>query len=114
MLSPFRCRLEGTVEIMPDPEDEKDVQAVIGLYEDADEDGNNALVDHETGLNSATVDEVLDNPWKLDQVEGIVAAGDRPPSLVGILRVLPGRDQLWGTRVDSGLIRKPCLPVRPA
>jgi hypothetical protein len=31
------------------------------LYEDGDEDCNSRLVDHETGLDSATVDEVLDS-----------------------------------------------------
>ena len=46
---------------MVDSEDAKDVLAVIGLHEDADEDCNNALIDHETGLDSTTVDEVLDH-----------------------------------------------------
>jgi hypothetical protein len=104
----------GIVESMVKPDDAKDVLAVIGLHEDADEDCNNALIDLESGLNLATVDEVLGYLWKSNQIEGIMTPGGRNPSLVGILRVLPGRDQLWGTRVDSGLIRKPCLPVRPA
>ena len=45
---------------MPSPDDVKDVLAAIGLHEDGDEDCNNHLLDHETGLDPATVDEVLD------------------------------------------------------
>jgi hypothetical protein len=43
----------GIVDYMVNPEEVKDVLAVIGLYEDGDEDCNNALIDHETGLNQA-------------------------------------------------------------
>jgi hypothetical protein len=43
-----------------DPDDVKDVLTVIGLYEDAGEDYNNALLDYETGLAPATVDLFLD------------------------------------------------------
>ena len=96
MSSPCRCRFEGIVEIMVDPEDVKDVLAVIGLHEDADEDCNNALIDHETGLDSTTVDEVLDHLWKTDQIEGIMTLGGRDPSLDSVRRVLPERDRLWG------------------
>jgi hypothetical protein len=49
----------------------QDVLAVIGLYEDGEGDCNNALIDEETGLDSTTVDEVLDYLWKRDQIEGI-------------------------------------------
>ena len=41
------------VSPMPIPDD---VLAVIGLYEDGDEDCNNALLDHETGLDSTEVE----------------------------------------------------------
>jgi hypothetical protein len=85
------------VQGMVDPEDVKDVLAVIGLYEDADQDCNNVLIDYETGLDSATVDEVLDHLWKTDQVEGIMTFGGRNPSLDGLRRVLPERNRLWGT-----------------
>ena len=81
---------------MVDPEDVKDVLAVIGLYEDGTEDGNNAVLDHETGLNSSTVDEVLEYLWESDQIEGILTLGGRHPSLDSIRRVLPSRDRLWG------------------
>jgi hypothetical protein len=79
-----------------DPDAEKDVLAIIVLFEDADEDCNNALIDHETGLASATVDEVLDYLWQTDQIEGIMTLGGRNPSLDSIRRVLPGRERLWG------------------
>ena len=88
---------------MPNPDDIKDVLAVIGLHEDADVDCNNALLDHETGLRSATVDEVLEYLWNTDQVEGVTVSGDRNPSLDDIRRVLPGRARLWG---DEGKWRE--------
>ena len=71
----------GIVDCMVNPEEVKDVLAVIGLYEDGDEDCNNALIDHETGLNSSTVDEVLEYLWKSDQIEGVMIVGGRNPSL---------------------------------
>jgi hypothetical protein len=66
---------------MANPDNVKDVLAVIGLYEDGDIDCNNALLDRETGLCSATVDEVLDYLWRMDQIEGVTVSGDRNPSL---------------------------------
>jgi hypothetical protein len=86
----------GIVESMVRPDDAKDVLAVIGLYEDGDEDCNNALIDLESGLNPATVDEVLDYLWKSVQIEGIMTPGGRNPSLVGILRLLPDKERQWG------------------
>ena len=88
---------------MVDPDAVKDVLAVIGLYEDSDRDCNNALIDHETGLISSTVDEVLHYLWRMDQIEGIMTLGGRNPSLDNIRRVLPGRDRLWG---DDGKWRE--------
>lgn len=87
---------------MVDPEDVKEVLAVIGLYEDGTQDCNNALIDRETGLKSTTVDEVLEHLWKSDQIEGILTLGGRHPSLDTIRRVLPDRDRLWG---DDGRYR---------
>jgi len=81
---------------VPDPDDVKDVLAVIGLYEDGDEDCNNALLDAETQLDPKTVDQVLDYLWKTDQIEAIMTLGGRHPSLDGIRRVLPDRERLWG------------------
>ena len=72
----------------------KDVLAVIGLYEDGDEDCNNALLDHETGLDPAAVDEVLNFLWQSDQIEGILTLGGRNPSLDDIRRVVPDRPRL--------------------
>src|ERR1035437_8280492 len=80
-------------------EEVKDVLAVIGLYEDGDEDCNNALIDHETGLKSSTVDEVLEYLWKSDQIEGDMMVGGRNPSLDDGWRALPGRARTWG---DAG------------
>jgi hypothetical protein len=90
------------VKGMVDPEDVEEVLAVIGLYEDADQDCSNVLIDHETGLDSATVDEVLDYLWKSDQIEAIMTLGGRSPSLDYIRRVLPDRERLWG---DDGRYR---------
>jgi hypothetical protein len=81
---------------MPNPDDVKDVLAVIGLHEDGDEDCNNTVIDHETGLSPSTVDEVLEYLWKSDQIEGIMTGGGRSPSLDDLRRVLPGRERLWG------------------
>ena len=81
---------------MVDPDDVKDVLAVIGLYEDGSEDCNNAVLDHETGLDPATVDAVLEYLWESDQIEGILTLGGRRPSLDSLRRVLPDRDRLWG------------------
>jgi hypothetical protein len=87
---------------MPNPDDVKDVLAVIGLYENDVDDCNNALIDHETGLNSNTVDEVLEHLWKTDQIEGIMIVGGRNPALDDVRRVLPDRERLWG---DDGRYR---------
>lgn len=84
------------MERTPKTDDVKDVLAVIGLYEDGDEDCNNALLDLETGLDPATVDEVLDFLWRTDRIEGIMTLGGRHPSLDEIRRVLPDRPRLWG------------------
>lgn len=80
----------------PSPDDVNDVLGVIGLYEDGDEDCNNVLLDHETGLDPATVDEVLNFLWQSDQIEGILTLGGRNPSLDDIRRVVPDRPRLWG------------------
>jgi hypothetical protein len=87
---------------MVDPEDVKDVLAVIGLYEDGTEDCNNAVLDQETGLDPTTVDEVLEHLWESDQIEGILTLAGRNPSLDSLRRVLPDRDRLWG---DDGRYR---------
>ncbi len=71
----------GIVDEMFNPEDVEDVLAVIGLHEDGDEDCNNALIDHETGLASSVVDEILEYLWKSDQIEGVMIVGGRNPSL---------------------------------
>ena len=86
----------GIVDEMVDPEDVKDVLAVIGLHEDGDEDCNNALIDHETGLDSSAVDEILEYLWKSDQIEGVMIVGGRNPSLDDVRRMLPDRERLWG------------------
>ncbi len=86
----------GSLRGVPNPDDVKDVLSVIGLYEDGDEDVNNALIDEETGLDPTTVDEVLDYLWRSDQIEAIMTLGPRHPSLDDIRRVLPDRERLWG------------------
>jgi hypothetical protein len=81
---------------MPSAEDVTDVLVVIGLHEDSDLDCDNHLIDQETGLDPDTVDAVLDDLWKTDRIEAILAGGDRRPSLDKIRRVLPDRERLWG------------------
>jgi len=51
----------------------------------------------ETGLDRATVDEVLDYPWREDRIECRVMnlEGDGR-GLTGIWRVLEGRERRWG------------------
>ncbi len=87
---------------MPRVDDIQDVLVVIGLHEDEDRDCDNALIDQETGLDSATVDAVLDELWRTDRIEAIRGPGDRVPSLVKIRRVLADRERLWG---DDGTYR---------
>lgn len=81
---------------MVDPEDVKDVLAIIGFYEDGDEDCNNLLIDRETGLSPGAVDEVLEDLWRSDRIEGIVTLGGRKSSLDSIRRILPDGQRLWG------------------
>ena len=88
--------LLGRVYDMVDLDAVKDVLAVVGLYEDSDRDCNNALIDHETGLDPATVDQVLEYLWRTERIEGIMTLGGRNPSLDSIRRVLPDREPLWG------------------
>ena len=88
--------------LVPSADEVKDVLAAIGLHEDSDEDCNNALINHETGLDPVTVDEVLDFLSKSDQVEGILTLGGRNPSLDDVRCVLPDRPRLWG---DDGRYR---------
>src|SRR5664279_4318630 len=88
--------LLGRVYDVVDLDAVKDVLAVVGLYEDSDRDCNNALIDHETGLDPATVDQVLEYLWQGERIEGIMTLGGRNPSLDSIRRVLPDRERLWG------------------
>jgi hypothetical protein len=88
--------LLGRVYDVVDLDAVKDVLAVVGLYEDSDRDCNNALIDHETGLDPATVDQVLEYLWRTERIEGIMTLGGRNPSLDSIRRVLPDRERLWG------------------
>ena len=88
--------LLGRVYDVVDLDAVKDVLAVVGLYEDSDRDCNNAPIDHETGLDPATVDQVLEYLWQIERIEGIMTLGGRNPSLDSIRRVLPDRERLWG------------------
>ena len=84
---------------MPDPKDVNDVLLALSLYEGADSECDNEIVDGEIGPDPATVDGVLDYLWEADQIEGIMVAGDRRPNLGRILRGLPDRGRLWGDEV---------------
>jgi len=86
----------GRVYDVVDLDAMKEVLAVIGLHEDGDEDCNNALLDHETGLAPETVDEALEYLWQTERIEGIMTLSGRNPSLDSIRRVLPDRERLWG------------------
>src|SRR5664280_269512 len=95
-LARIPVHLLGRVYDVVDLDAVKDVLAVVGLYEDSDRDCNNALIDHETGLDPATVDQVLEYLWRTERIEGIMTLGGRNPSLDSIRRVLPNRERLWG------------------
>jgi hypothetical protein len=44
----------------------------------------------------AVVGNALHDLWKSDQIEGVLTLGGVKPYLNGIVRVVPGRDRLWG------------------
>ena len=81
-------------EPIPDPDDIKDVLFVIKVNESVDCDI--PLIDRDTGLDSFTVDTVVEYLWRTNQIEGIPVPGMRWPNLVGMLRVVKGRPRLWG------------------
>ena len=91
---------------MVDPDDVKDVLAVIGLDEDGTQDCNNAVLDHETGLTSATVDEVLEYLWKSDQIEGILTLGVGAPRSTASGESCPIGTGCGVTMSGTGLIRR--------
>jgi hypothetical protein len=49
-----------------------------------------------TGLTPDEVASILDGLWRADQVEGILTIGGVWPHAVGIVRVRPDRDRVWG------------------
>lgn len=74
-------------------DDIKDVLAVIDWYEGADSVCNDAPPDHGTGLDSATVDEVLGYSWKTDLIEVVIGSG------IGALRSTMSRASFRGARL---------------
>jgi len=79
-----------------------EIQAVlkaIEQHEGPDPGGSfnctNADIIETTGLSKDTVEAVLRDLWQSNQIEGIQTLGGNP-NLQGIVRVLPGRDRIWG------------------
>ena len=65
----------------PGPQDVQIVLAVISEYEDENATCSSYVLDWETGLDPATVDEVIDYLWTADMVECRVSSSlSRPPA----------------------------------
>ena len=83
---------------MPDPKDVNDVLLALSLYEGADSECDNEIVDGEGRTRP---------PWmgfsatcgRRTRSRGSWWRGDRRPNLVRILRGLPDRGRLWGDEV---------------
>jgi len=80
-----------------------EIQAVLKAIEqhegpqpDGAFDCTNDVIVEATGLDKAVVASALHDLWKSDHIEGVLTLGGVKPYLVGIVRVLPGRDRLWG------------------
>ena len=76
------------------------VLAAIAEYEGPCEDGgfhcDNATIVTATGLGAGEVASALDRLWAAGEIEGVLTLGALWPHLLGIYRVLPGRDRIWG------------------
>lgn len=86
------------------PEDISDILTVIELYED-DEVCDSPIIVVETGLDQATVDEVLDYLWRAARIECRVMRSEGESMLTGIRRVVVGRERRsgeWGRVSDRG------------
>jgi hypothetical protein len=85
---------------MPTPSEFKVVIQAIEQHEGPQPDGafdcTNDVIVEATGLDKTVVASALHDLWKSDQIEGVLTLGGVNPYLVGIVRVLPGRDRLWG------------------
>jgi hypothetical protein len=80
-----------------------EIQAVLNAieqYEGPQPDGafdcTNDVIVAATGLDQAVVASALHDLWKSEQIEAVLTLGGVKPYLNGIVRVLPGRDRLWG------------------
>jgi hypothetical protein len=81
----------------PSPQDVQIVLAVISEYEDENATCSSYVLDWETGLDPATVDEVIDYLWTEDMVECRVSSSQsRQPAASDVRRVMVDRERLWG------------------
>ena len=81
----------------PSPQDVQIVLAVICEYEDENATCSSDVLDWETGLDPATVDEVIDYLWTADMVECRVSSSlSRQPAASDVRRVMVDRERLWG------------------
>jgi hypothetical protein len=81
----------------PSPEAVQVVLSVISEYEDEPAVCSNYVVDWETGLDPATVDDVLEYLWMADMIECRPSTGhSRFPSAADMRRVRPDGQRLWG------------------
>jgi len=82
---------------MPTTEHIAAVVAAIKTFERNDGHGaSNSDLDEATGLEPDVVDSILELLWSAGEIEGILTAGPRHPSLRGIRRVVRGRTRTWG------------------
>ena len=81
----------------PSPQDVQIVLAVICEYEDENATCSSDVLDWETGLDPATVDEVIDYLWTADMVECRVSSSlSRPPAASDVRREMVDRERMWG------------------
>jgi len=76
------------------------VLSVIAAAEEPDRsECDNATIIEVTGLDAGAVGRILVQLWAADEIEGLRTLGGPGGgvvSLVGIRRVLPDRERLWG------------------
>jgi hypothetical protein len=86
------------VDTVPVParDDIMDVLTLLRVHEDGSVCDAAVIAEH-SGMDIATADNVRGHLWKVDRIEGRVMrteGGD--PGLVGVWRVLDGRERRWG------------------
>jgi hypothetical protein len=80
---------------------ESEFEAVLTAIEENEGSGgqhhcSNETIVEATGLDAKVVADVLGILWRDARIEGAVTMGGVKPHLMGIVRVLPGRQRVWG------------------